>query len=187
MLYEINKMKRKAIKMNTSLKFDRVVLTKELNENFMQVGEVFEISSVLEDSFLLRNAKSKIAIGVINFEDFEKYFVHEEAFKGWTKWTPIIDSNGQTDAYYRTNRKKTQVKFLTDKVRGEACCSKINDFDLSFGIKMAYARCLNKAREKQRFECMAKLSEYEKKLKFINHDIAENDMVMRRMIASLEV
>ena len=28
--------------MNTTLKFDRVVLTKELNEKFKQVGEVFE-------------------------------------------------------------------------------------------------------------------------------------------------
>lgn len=173
--------------MDTVLKYDKVVLTKELNDKIKNVGDTFEIANVLDDTFLLREEKSKIAVGVISFEDFEKHFVHEENFKGWTKWTPIIDSNGQTDAYYRTNRKKTQVKFLTDKVRGEACCSKINDFDLSFGIKMAYTRCLNKAREKQRFECMAKLSEYEKKLKFINHDIAENDMTMKRMIASLEV
>ena len=70
--------------MNTTLKFDRVVLTKELNDKFKQIGEVFEIANILEDSFLLRSTKTKVAIGVVNFEDFDKHFVHEENFKGWT-------------------------------------------------------------------------------------------------------
>ena len=93
---------------------------------------------------------------------------------------PLVGFNGQTDAFYRTNLKKTQVKFLTDKVRAEACCSKVNDFNLSFGINMAYFRCLNKARERQKAECEAKL-------KFINSDIAENEAILKKMISSLEV
>lgn len=183
----LNKLKERFIKMNTTLKFDKVVLIKELNEKFKQVGEVFEIASILENSFLLRNEKTKDTIGVISFEDFDGFFVHETNYKGWTNWKPLVCSNGQSDAFYRTNRKKTQVKFLTDKVRGESCCCNGDEFNLEFGIQMAYLRCLNKAREKQKFECMDKLSEYEKKLKFINHDIAENHTIMKKMISSLDV
>lgn len=166
--------------MDTVLKFDRVILTKELNEKIKKVGDVFEIANILDNTFLLRDGNTKIAVGVVSFEDFDKHFVHEGNFKGWTQWTPIVGFNGQTDALYRTNRKKVQVKFLTDKVRAEACCNKTNEFNLSFGVQMAYLRCLNKANEKQRAEC-------EKKIKFINHDIAENDTIMKKMISSLEV
>lgn len=173
--------------MNTVLKYDKVVLTKELNDKIKNVGDTFEITNVLENAFLIREEKTKVAVGTVSFEDFEKHFVHEENFKGWTNWTQLASFNGQSDAFYRTNRKKTQVKFLTDKVRGESCCCKGDEFNLGFGIQMAYLRCLNKVREKQKFECMDKLSEYEKKLKFINHDIAENHTIMKKMISSLDV
>ena len=119
-------------------------------------------------------------MGVVSFEDFEKYFVHEENFRGWTPWTPIVGFDGQSDAFYRTNRKKTQVKFLTDRVKAESCCNKVNDFNLYFGIQMAYRRCLDKALEKQKHE-------HEEKLKMIKHDIAENEMIMKKMINSLEI
>lgn len=164
--------------MNTTLKFDKVILTKEMNEKFKQVGETFEVANVLEDSFLLRNAKTKLAIGVVNFNDLESYFVHEDNFKGWTEWTPLIGFNGQSDALYRTNRKKTQVKFLTNKFRAECCCCKDDDFNLGFGIQLAYLRCLNKARENQKIKL-------EKELEFVNHEIAENQTIMKKMVNSL--
>lgn len=166
--------------MNSVLKFDRVILTKELNDKFKNVGEVFEVANVLEDSFLLRDSRTKVAIGVINFKDFEKYFVHEENFKGWTPWTSLVGFDWQTDAVYRTNRRKTQVKFLTNKVRGEACCNKVNDFNLTFGIQTAYLRALNKAQEQRKIKL-------EEELKEVNHEIAENNNIMKRMISSLEV
>lgn len=166
--------------MNTVLRFDRVILTKELNEKFKQVGDVFEIANILENSFLLRSAKTKVAIGVINFEDFEKHFVREENFKGWTNWQSLIGFDGQTDAFYRTNRKKVQVKFLTDKVRAECCCCKDDDFNLGFGIQLAYLRCLNKARTKQRIEL-------ENKLNMVEHEIAENTNIIKKMVNSVGV
>ena len=165
--------------MNTVLKFDRVVLSKELNDKFKQVGETYEVANILENSFLLRNAKTKVAIGVISFEDFEKHFVSEENFKGWTKWEKIIGFDGQTDAMYRTNRKKVQVKFLTNNVRAECCCCKNDDFNLSFGIQLAYLRCLNKARARQRIEL-------EESLNIIEHEIAENETIIKKMINSLD-
>lgn len=165
--------------MNTTLKFDRVILTKELNEKFKQIGEVFEIANILEDSFLLRSAKTKVAVGVIGFSDFDGHFVHERDFKGWTNWTPLVGFDGQSDAFYRTNRKKVQVKFLTTRDRAECCCCKDDNFNLSFGIQLAYLRCINKARTRQK-------AELEEKLNMVEHEIAENSTIIKKMVNSLD-
>lgn len=167
--------------MDTILKFDRVVLTKELNEKFKKVGEEFEIANVLDDSFLLRDTKTRVAIGVVSFEDFDKCFVAAENFKGWTQWVAITGFNGQTDAYYRTNRRKTQVKFITDKVRAEACLNKKEDeFNLYFGIQLAYLRCLNKA--------MAKKSDkLQEEIYMLDREIYDNIKLEKKMINSLGV
>lgn len=164
--------------MNTVLRFDKVVLVKELNEKFKQVGDTFEVANILEDSFLLRSAKTKVAIGVVNFNDFDNHFVAAENFKGWTPWIPLVGFDGQTDAFYRTNRKKVQVKFLTDKVRAECCCTKGDNFNLSFGIQLAYLRCLNKARTRQRIEL-------EEKRNAVEHEIAENETIIKKMVNSV--
>lgn len=166
--------------METVLKFDRVILTKELNEKIKKVGDAFEIANVLDDAFVLREASTKVAVGVVNFKDFGNHFVFEPNYKGWTTWTPLVGFDGQTDAMYRTNRKKVQVEFITDKIRAEACCNKIQDeFNLSFGLKMAYLRCLNKLLEKQK-------KEREKELEIINHEIANNKNIVKRMSDSLK-
>lgn len=166
--------------MNTVLRFDKYVLTKELNEKFKQVGETYEIANILEDSFMLRDAKTKVALGLVNFEDFQKHFVAVENFKGWTPWQQIIGFDGQTDCFYKTNRKKVRVKFLTDKVMGECCCTKGDDFSLSFGIQLAYLRALNKAREKQK-------ADLEEAMKSIEHEIAENNTIIKKMVNSVGV
>lgn len=164
--------------MDTVLKFDKVILTRELNEKLKRVGDTFEVADILDNSFLLRSAKTKVALGVIGFEDFEKHFVTEENYRGWTAWTPLVGFDGQSDAFYRTNKKKVQVRFLTDKVRAEACCCKDDEFNLSFGLRVAYLRCLNKALAKQR-------AEHEYKLNKIEHEIAENETILKKMINSL--
>ena len=164
--------------MNTVLKFDRVVLTKELNDKFKQIGETYEVANILDNSFLLRNAKTKVAVGVVSFEDFEKYFIAENKMKGWTSWQSLVGFDGQTDAMYRTNHKKVQVKFITDKVKGECCCCKDDDFNLAFGIQLAYLRCLNKARAKQ-------MTDIEETLNMIKHEIAENETIIKKMVNSL--
>lgn len=164
--------------METVLKFDRVILTKELNEKIKKVGDVFEIANILDNSFLLRDGKTRIAVGVISFEDFENHFVHESNFTGWTGWTPLTGFDGHADVFYRTNRKKVQVKFLTDKVRAETYCSKGDEFNLAFGVQLAYLRCLNKALEKRK-------AEYEEKTKMIDIEIADNKNIVKKMINSL--
>lgn len=165
--------------METTLKFDRVVLVKELNDNIKKVGEVFEIANILDDSFLLRDSKTRVAVGIVSFEDFEKHFIHAENFKGWTQWTPLTGFDGQSDVCYRTNRRKVQVKFITDKVRAESSKHKDDEFNLYFGIQLAYLRALNKAHFK-------KMSKYEEELKKCNLEIIDNNRIIEKMIHSLE-
>lgn len=166
--------------MDTVMKFDRVILMKELGDRFSTVGQVYEVASILNgESFLLRDAKTKIAAGVISIEDFDKHFVIESECTGWTPWQKFVGFDGQNDCLYRTNFKKVQVRFLTDKVRAEACCSKNDEFNLSFGIKLCYLRALNKARVKQK-------KEFEEKLSMVNREIAENEKTMKFMLNSLD-
>lgn len=165
--------------MNTILSLDIVILTKEMNGKVKKVGEVFEIANVIDGAFVLRDAKTKVAIGVVSFEDFDKYFVREEEFKGWTSWTPLTGFDGQTDALYRTNKKKVQVKFLTDGTRAEAACCKGDDFNLFFGIQIAYLRCMNKALEKKK-------KRLEEEVNLTWQDIADNKNIIKRMVNSLE-
>lgn len=166
--------------METILKFDRVILVKELNDRVKKIGDVFEVANILDGHFLLREEKSKVAVGVVSFEDFDKHFVAEPNFKGWTQWTPIVGFDGQSDVVYRTNRRKTQVKFIKDKVRAESCCCKDDDFNLFFGVQIAYLRCLNKA-------LSIKKSGLENELKNIDIEIIDNDRAIKKMISSLEV
>ena len=165
--------------METTLKFDRVVLVRELDEKFCKIGEVFEVANILENSFLLRDSKTKMAIGVVGFEDFESHFVHESNFSGWTNWQQFNGFDGQNDCLYKTNRKDVEVKFVTNKVRAKSYLHKDDEFNLTFGLNMAYLRCLNKALEKKRIE-------YEEELKKINSEIADNKKTIQKMINSLE-
>lgn len=165
--------------METTLKFDRVILIKELNEKFSKIGEAFEIANIFEDSFLLRDSKTRVAIGVVNFDDFEKCFVHESNFSGWTKWQQFNGFDGQNDCFYKTNRKDVEVKFITDKVRAKSFLHKDDEFNLSFGLNMAYLRCRNKALEKKKVVL-------EKELQKVNDEMADNEATIRQMISSLE-
>lgn len=120
--------------MSTTLKFDEVVLTKEMNG---------------------------------------------ENFKGWTRWTTMTGFDGHNDCVYRSNGKKVQIKFLTSNVRAEACCCKDDDFNLAFGLNLAYLRAMNKALTKKRIEL-------EEELNSVEHDIARNKTIMKKMVNSLD-
>lgn len=165
--------------MDTTLKFDKVILTKELNDKFKKVGKVFEVANIFEDYILLRDVSTRVAIGIVTYDDFVNHFEKDDEFKGWTPWTPFIGFDGQNDVVYKTNRKKVIVKFIKDNIRAESCCHKDDEFNLTFGIHIAYLRCLNKALTKQK-------TEYEERLKKINHEIADNKDIIKSMVESLE-
>lgn len=172
--------------METTLKFDRVVLIKELNDKFSKIGEAFEIANILENSFLLRDAKTKIAIGIVSFEDFEKCFVHESNFSGWTHWQQFNGFDSQNDCFYKTNRKDVEVKFETDKVRAKSYLHKGDEFNLSFGLNMAYLRCMNKALEKKKTIHEEEIRKHEEELRRINNEIADNKRTIQKMINSIK-
>ena len=166
--------------METILIYDRVVLVKELNDKFRKIGEIYEIANILEDSFLLRDSKTKQTIGIVNFDDFEHCFVHERNYNNkWSNWIPFTGFNAQNDCYYKTNRRKVIVKFLKDNVKATAYCNRRDEFNLNFGLQMAYLRCVNKT-------LLKKKTELEKELKAINYDIAYNEDLIKKMIDSLE-
>ena len=167
--------------MKTILKYDRVILTKELNDKIKKVGEVFEIANIFDDSFLLRESKSKIAVGVISFENFDKHFVFETNYnKKWTNWTLFNGFDGQNDCLYRTNGRKVQCKFIKDKIKGESCCCKGDEFNLSFGLQLAYLRACNKLLTKQKNSNETIINE-------INAEIKNNQDIIKKMMKSLSV
>lgn len=165
--------------METVLKYERCILVKELNDRFRQVGQVYEIANILDNSFILRDSKTRVALGVITFEDFERCFVNEGKLKNWTSWTHLVGENGRTDAFYRTNGRRVEVKFVTDKVRATSCCHALDEFNLFFGIQIAYCRCENKALSK-------KVQEYAEKLLDVSTKINKNKEFIKHMVNSLE-
>lgn len=164
------------------LKYDRVVLIKEF-EKLRTVGETYEIANIIEESFILRNAETKIAVGVINIKDFEEYFKKEEEVKSWTPWT-VFNTNDGRVAFYRTNRRKVEVKY--DGVKSTAYCSKADEFNLYFGITLAYRRCLVKQSIKLKKKTEENKRMLETVLEQIESEIKDNKTFIKRMINSLE-
>ena len=157
------------------LKYDRVILTKEMGKMTM-VGEVYEVAAITEDSFIIRDARTKIAMGVVSFEEFDNHFEKPQDVKGWTPWTKFADKNGEA-AFYRTNFRKVEVK--CGDVKATATCNLGEDeFNLYFGIRIAYARCINKILTKQK-------NENEEALKEIRKEMNKNVVLIGNMIASL--
>lgn len=169
--------------MGSVLKYDRVVLVKEFGKMKM-VGEVYEVANITETAFVLRDAKNKVAVGVIDIRDFEEYFKKEEEVKGWTPWTPVVSrvDNGTVEFFYRTNRKKVQVKLMmtnNDSIKGEASCNTMDEFDLYFGIKLAYTRLDNKFKERYK-------RHLEEELVRVITDIKQNEKYLKQMTDSLK-
>lgn len=158
------------------LKYDRVILTKELDK-MVNIGEAYEVAIVNEDSFLMRDARTKVAMGVISLEEFYNHFRKPEDIKGWTPWVKFTDKDGDA-AFYKTNFRKVMVKCGNTKAVA-SCNMAEDDFNLHFGIRIAYGRCINKMLKKEKEEC-------EKRLKDIQSEMKDNLVLMRNMIASLE-
>ena len=160
-------------------KNDRFVLIKEM-EYFNKVGMIYEVANITETAVVLRDVKTKVAVGAVNIDDFDKYFVRPEYVKSWTKWWGMVDTAGNNIGFYRTNLKKVQVRNL-DGIRAEASCNKHygDEFDLTFGIHLAYARCEDKKLKKLE-------AEYENALKHIKSDMIENRNMIKRMLRTLD-
>ena len=161
---------------------DKVVLVKEF-EGMTNVGATYEVANVTDSFVVLRDITNKIAAGAIDLRAFDRYFKKRENVKGWTKWQGISDPSGNLFAFYRTNFKHVEVRMMTsdskESYRARATCCKEDNFHLSFGIRLAYARCMDKVLNK--LEC-----NYQEKLKQIQSEIAENKNQIKKMLHSLD-
>lgn len=156
---------------------EKLILTQPVDK-LRNVGEAFEIANVVDDFVVLRNAKTKIAVGVCNIIDIEKHFTKVNEFVGWTQWTRLINARGDVIAFYRTNGKKVQVRTV-DGFKGEATCNKCDTFNLWFGIRLAHARMQLKIISKVKTQCEDVLKEAKKE----EHD---NKVLIKRIYASLD-
>lgn len=127
--------------MFTIFRNDKVVLIKEFDK-MSTVGQKYEVANITDTAVVLRDVTTKIAVGAICIDDFDKYFVKSLKAKKWTAWTKLI-VNDNSVVFYRTNGVKVQVKSVSNIV-GTACCNSGDIFNLYVGIRIAYLRMQNK-------------------------------------------
>ena len=161
----------------TIFKNDKVVLMKEMG-NLHTVGEAYEVANITDIAVVLRDVNTKIAIAAVNIDDVEKYFEKPENVKAWTPWQRLVDQRGNTIAFYRTNRKKVQVR-TADGFRGEATCNKCDEFNLYFGLSLAMKRCELKFLNVVR-------NDYLDGLNHVTNDIETTQNDIRNMVKSLD-
>lgn len=161
-------------------KGDKLILTKEYGN--LAIGATYELANITDSKFILRELTTKLAVAAIEFDKLEEYFVKPEEFKGWTKWGVIANEYGNLIGMYRTNGKKVQVRMYSDSAciaKSEATCCKDDKFNLMFGINLAYLRCIEKMHKKNK-------EKYEKILKETTERLSDTQMIMKRMLASLD-
>lgn len=156
---------------------EKVVLLKPI-KSLQTVGEIYEIANLTDTAIVLRDVNTKIAVGAISIDDFDKYFAKIEDVKGWTPWQRLVDGASNTIAFYRTNYKKVQVKTVGG-YRSETSCNKCDNFNLYFGIYLAYARCMDKFYNDVK-------RDYEEGLKNVTSDMIANQNMIKKMINSLD-
>lgn len=84
--------------------------------------------------------------------------MNNEKIKKWTKWTPMKQGN-EVVAFYRTNQKKVEVRLPLSNIRAVATCNG-DEFDLHFGIQLAYARCEQKLLKNKQKELALEADDY---------------------------
>ena len=126
---------------------DKVVLVKPFGK-IQDVGNEYEVADFTNTTVILRDCKTKIAACAISVEVFYMLFDKIEGAKGkWTKWQTIQDGLGNIVASYRTNFKKVEVRIMVEDkiyITAKATCYKGDDFNMAFGIHLAYLRAVKK-------------------------------------------
>lgn len=172
---------------------DRVVLIKEM-ESLKQVGNAFEVANILDDAIVLRDADTKIAVASVDIKEFDQYFKKVDEVEGWTAWSRMINPVGDMIAEYRTNFKKVEVRITNDMlgypnqkvIRSTATCSQCDEFDISFGIHLAYLRCEQKYLKNEIDEYDLLLNEITDQKNVCESKLVQNKSIMKKMLSSLE-
>ena len=164
---------------------DKVVLVKGM-DSFKKVGETYEVANITETKIVLREVTSKVAVGAVDIDAFETHFKKPEEVSGWTQWEKLVDRTGNVVAHYRTNGKKVQVR-TPDGYRAETTCHNADDFNLFFGIQLAYNRCIEKCLNDEENSLMEAMADIERELNTIRSMRSETKHTIKMMINSLEL
>lgn len=165
------------------IKDDKVVMTNGL-EHINLIGETFEVANITDTAVVLRDPETKIAICSVEIDDFDNHFKKPDEIEGWTCWKEILNDDYNTYAWYRSRPAKGKVEVkvrygLTDTfIRKSAACSQGDVFNLEFGIRLAYNRCMKEAYRRNLIVMKESMEYYEAML-------VENKNETNAMIASL--
>lgn len=164
---------------------DRVVFIKDYDNSKLIVGETYEVANITDSSIVLRNVKNKVAVASIAIDEFDQHFKKANEVTGWTRWIPLALRDANITAFYRTNGKKVQVrigvggKVGNRSMQGEASCMRDDEFNLMFGLQLAYLRCENKYLNNEK-------KKYEKKMSQIKESMGHNNVEILNMLNSLD-
>ena len=164
---------------------DKVVLVKGM-DNFKKVGETYEVANITDSKVILRDVVSKVAVCAVDIDAFEVHFKKPEEVSGWTKWEKLVDNNGDIIAHYRTNHKKVQVR-TPDGYRAETTCNKGDDFNLFFGINLAYNRCIVKCLDDEEEALLDEIECLEAELDLVRAEQSETKHTIKMMVNSLNL
>ena len=158
---------------------DKVALIKEC-DSLKTVGEIYEVANITDAFVVIRNAKTKVAVGSVDIDVFDQYFKKPEEVKHWTPWEKLMDESGNVIAFYRTNFRKVQVRIFEGE-QSEATCNKRHgdEFNLYFGIQLAYRRCLEKSLTRLTEEYRTGLNQFESMR-------IENKNMIKKMLRTLD-
>lgn len=152
------------------LKNDEVVLIQEF-ENLKKIGGVYQVANITDKNIILRDKYSKVAVAAVNIDVFDTYFTKEYPKGKWTNWIGFSDERGNLTGYYRTNHKRVEVKTIDGKFKGKASCSKLDEFNLEKGLKLAMARCRKKIVTFYHKKLSNDIAAFESELNMINNYI----------------
>lgn len=157
---------------------DKVVEIKPM-DRLNAIGKTFEVASILEDKIVLRDSQTKVAVCSVDINEFEKYFVKEKEYSGWTDWSVLADHRGNVIGYYKTNMRKVMVK-MTNGVKAMATCNckHGDEFNLATGIQIALMRCINKSLNKA-------IEEYNYIIDELKNEFVDNNDRLDKLIGSM--
>lgn len=175
------------------IKGDKVIQIKEL-EKVNLIGNMFEVANFTETAVIIRDAVSKIAVCSVGIDEFDQYFKKADEVNGWTNWTQMVDPLDNMIAEYRTNQKKVEVRIMNNMlgypnnkvIRSTATCSKGDEFNLSFGIQLAYLRCERKYLQNEIDEYDELISDAVKQKKECKSRLVENKSIIKKMLSTLD-
>lgn len=129
---------------------DKVMMIKGM-ESMCLVGEMFEVIGITENSIVLGREVDGVAVCAADINTFDQHFAKPKEMNVWTKWQALYDDNYNIYAWYRVRPVKGKVEVKVrfggtgTFIRKTATCSQGDEFDLEFGVGLAYNRCMKEA------------------------------------------